>query len=287
MKYVTLTELVITIRKNIHKIPHDIDFVIGVPRSGMIAASIISEYLNVPLIDLKSFCKGATANGGDRLGMNHKEASNKVLVIDDTVNSGKSLSNAQAMLAGFDYEFIYGVVYLEGWNDKIIDFYLEDLRQYTHNFTQIVIYEWNVFHHYNFLMGKCMYDIDGVLCLDTPDERNTEEYEKYIVDAVPQFTPSVPIGMIVTYRLEKYRKETEEWLKKNGIRYGNLLMFNAQSWDERNKSGISSEAYKSYIYGNSDAVLFIESDDWQAKRIYEMTKKPVLCTDTNRLYGGE
>ena len=53
MKYITLNDLSNTIRKNIWKIPRDIDFVLGIPRSGMIVASIISSYLNVPLIDIK------------------------------------------------------------------------------------------------------------------------------------------------------------------------------------------------------------------------------------------
>ena len=55
MKYITFNNLIETIRKNLWKIPRDIDFIIGVPRSGMIVASIISDYLNVPLMDLNSF----------------------------------------------------------------------------------------------------------------------------------------------------------------------------------------------------------------------------------------
>ena len=39
MKFVTLADLAATIRRNVHKIPHDVDFVIGIPRSGIIAAS--------------------------------------------------------------------------------------------------------------------------------------------------------------------------------------------------------------------------------------------------------
>lgn len=67
MKYITLNDLSNTIRTNIYKIPRDIDFIIGVPRSGMIAASIISSYLNVPLIDVNSFVAGLEPGGGSRL----------------------------------------------------------------------------------------------------------------------------------------------------------------------------------------------------------------------------
>ena len=67
MKYITLSDLSETIRKNIWKIPRDIDCIIGIPRSGMIAASIISSYLNVPLIDVCSFTEGLQPYGGNRL----------------------------------------------------------------------------------------------------------------------------------------------------------------------------------------------------------------------------
>lgn len=63
-KYITFEDLSKTIRNNFYKIPHDIDFVVGVPRSGMICGSIISEFLNVPLIDCDSFISGVKPSGG-------------------------------------------------------------------------------------------------------------------------------------------------------------------------------------------------------------------------------
>lgn len=58
MRYISVAELDNTIRNNLHRIPHDVDFVIGIPRSGIIVASIISTLINVPLIDIDSFCAG-------------------------------------------------------------------------------------------------------------------------------------------------------------------------------------------------------------------------------------
>ena len=39
INYKTYNDLYADIIKNIHKIPHDIDMVVGVPRSGMLAAT--------------------------------------------------------------------------------------------------------------------------------------------------------------------------------------------------------------------------------------------------------
>ena len=102
MKYISLSDLSNTIRNNLYKIPRNIDCIIGVPRSGMIAASLISSYLNVPLIDVYSFCAGLKPSGGGRLMFFNKqnnEATNNVLVIDDTVNNGGSMNNVKQMLS--------------------------------------------------------------------------------------------------------------------------------------------------------------------------------------------
>ena len=289
MKYVRLSDLTHTIRENIWKVPRDIDFIITIPRSGTIAGSIISEFLNVPLIDIKSFIEGVEPSGGGRLRYyNQKEHNTKrVLVVDDTVFSGLSKVLAKEKLAPFtDYEFIYLAVYLEGPGEKFIDIWLEDLRPYTNNFTEIVLYEWNIFHHNEDIMESCLYDIDGVLCLDPPDERNEEAYLNYIRNATPLFTPTTTIGGFVTFRLIKNKEITQEWLTRNGISYGFLAMFNAQTWEERARSGITPGNWKGMIYKALPHYrLFVESEPEQAKTIHEVSGKQVLCVGNNTMYG--
>ena len=220
MKYITIDDLTKTIRTNIWKVPRDIDFIIGVPRSGMIAASIISSYLNVPLIDVNSFLTGLEPSGGSRLNYftesHHK--TNKVLVIDDTVFGGTAMNNTRKRLSKHtDLSFVFMCVYLEGVGINAVDIYLEDIRKYTDDDNRIVLYEWNIFQHHTKFMKKCLYDIDGVFCVDPPDERNEDEYLKYIANAKPLFIPRTKLGGIVTYRLSKNREITEKWLAEQGI----------------------------------------------------------------------
>lgn len=293
MKYVTINDLSCTIRKNIWKIPRDIDFIIGVPRSGMIAASIISNYLNVPLIDVKSFNEGLEPWGGLRLDYFNKKhiKTNKILVIDDTVSSGNAMKKVKNELEsgrGKNFQITYACVYMEGWAEDAVDIYLDDLRQYTNGFTEYVIYEWNIFQHHSDTMKTFLFDIDGVLCINPPDERNEKEYIEYIKNATPLFIPKTDIGGIITYRLIKNKDITKKWLSDNKITYGELTMFNANSWEERKNTGISSELYKADFYKKNDKYkLFIESDDHQARVISEMAKKPVYCVETNKLYQTE
>ena len=289
MKYITLNELSKTIRENLWKIPRDIDFIITIPRSGTIAGAIISEFLNVPMVEIDAFINGAKPTGGGRLRYYdniHKENTNKVLVVDDTVYNGTSKYAAKEKLKNFtDYTFIFMAVYQEGPNRNAVDFFLEDVSIFTNNFTQLVLYEWNIFHHNEDVMEGCLYDMDGVLCLNPPDERNEEEYLKFIRNAPPLFIPSVKIGGIATYRLSKNRKITEEWLSEHNVKYDALFTFKANSWEERNANGISPAEYKSLIYSSSEKFkLFVESDSQQAEIIHKITKKPVLCIENNVLY---
>lgn len=279
MKYVTLADLSQTIRKNLWKIPRDIDFIVGVPRSGMIAASIISSYLNVPLIDTNSLTAGLEPYGGKRLKYFNASGTGKALVIDDTVWGGGAMMKTKEMLSGIGTKLIYMCVYLEGRGEDAVDLWLEDLRGYTNNFTQIVLYEWNIMQHHPKLMSRSLYDLDGVLCQDPPDERNEEEYQKYIKNAPPMFIPRTPIAGIMTYRFEKNRGVTEDWLERQGVQYGKLIMFDHDTRD------ISPHRYKGEYYRDHDAfVLFIESSDRQAAKIAAIAGKPVYCVETNKMY---
>jgi hypoxanthine phosphoribosyltransferase len=289
MKYITISDLSETIRKNLWKIPRDIDFIIGVPRSGMIGASLIASYLNLPLIDINSFINGLEPYGGLRLSYftDKHIKTNKVLVIDDTVSSGRAMNETREKISKMNsqLQFTYMCIYLEGWGESSVDLYLEDVREYTENFTKVVVYEWNIFQHHQDHMIHCLYDIDGVLCVEPPDERNEEEYINYIKNAIPLFTPTQKLGGIITYRLNKNREITEQWLKNNGIDYEYLMMFNANTWEERNESGITPDVYKGKFYKMNDYFkLFVESDDYQAKRIAEISNKPVYCVETNKMY---
>lgn len=290
MKFVTLSELNGAVRKNIWKVPRDIDFIIGIPRSGILAGSIIAEYLNCPLIDLDSFCIGAPPTGGARLRYwkpKHPVGKKKVLVVDDTVWGGGSKDTARRKLQPFleDYEFVYLVVFLEGPGRNKIDIYLEDLTMYTNSFKETVLYEWNIIHHNENTMLSSVWDLDGVMCVEPPDEREKEKYLEYIANATPLFVPTPEIGGICTYRLESNRKITQDWLSKQGVSYRRLDMFPASSWEERNASGTSPERFKADYYRNAGwAKLFIESNDMQAREIARLTGKPVYCTETNKLY---
>lgn len=252
----------------------------------MICASIISCYLNVPLIDVNGFINGLNPSGGDRLKFFNKINSNKILVVDDSIWMGNAMKNVKQQLSKLNnYEFIYLCVYLEGPAIDVIDIFLEDVRHFSNNFSESILHEWNIFQHHDHLMSKWMFDIDGVFCLDPPNDHYEEEYVNYIKSPIILFTPRAHIGAIVTYRISKYKDITQKFLSDNNINYNELIMFNSDSTLKRDVSGISPGRFKGEIYKSNDYYnLFIESDDDQAREISNISKKQVFCVKTNKMY---
>ena len=284
MIYITYEDLCRDIRENIRKIPPDICGVLGCPRSGMMPATMIAEHFNVGLstpdtvISFGSVQDALSAHGRRKL---RDTGSKKLLVVEDTCARGGSLASVKEKMKHevFNgYELIFLVVYLEGRCDKCFpDIWLRDIREQAKDGPfGWAIYEWNLFSHGK-LTERTLFDLDGVLCQEPPDERNTAEYEAYIQNPIRKFIITTDCVNICTYRLQKYANYTLMGLYRLGVMNCHLQM--AESRD------IPAWRFKADAYRDPNWVLFVESSDKQARRIHEETGKPVICTETNKLYG--
>lgn len=285
MMYRSYEDLADCVRRNAWKIPADVELIVGVPRSGMIPALMLAELLNKKCADLDAFIEGRTMSCGNREQiMTRPCKEGKVLVIDDTFYGGAAMRLTRERLAPLEskYEILYACVYAEGRKAKSkVDIYLEDIWCPGE---KMWLYEWDILHHWPKKTTVSMWDVDGLLCKNPPDDRDTEAYEAYLPNAIPIIIPTTRVGAFVTYRLEKYRGVTEEWMKKQGIEYGELHMFNAPDRDTRNGT-MSPAKFKARIYSEASwAQLFIESDAYQAERIFKRSGKPVFCYENGKLY---
>lgn len=275
MQYRTIKDLSNTIRHNLWKIPRDIDLVVGIPRSGMLPASMIALYLNTKFTDLDSFINGHIYNTGwTRTSFIPSTHSHKILIVDDSVCSGKSIEQAKEELSACDgFDFFFFAAYVRSEAAAKVDIYCEIIDDNR-------VFEWNLFHHIQ-LSHTCM-DIDGVLCCDPDNDDDGQEYLKFLETAKPLFIPTAPINTLISCRLEKYRSQTEAWLDKYNIKYNNLIMLDFPDKVSRLKWGKHGE-YKGEYYKNSDDSLFIESSYKQALTIAKLSRKPVICVETNEL----
>lgn len=273
MNYRNIADLNNIILKKLSIIPRDFDLIVGVPRSGMLPANLLSLYLNRPYTDIHSFLNGHIYKAGARSKFFDITAFKKILVVDDSVASGSAMIECKESLKHlsdkFDIKFC--AVYVIPGKEKTVDYYFEvvPLPRY---------FQWNILNHTT--LEKACFDIDGVLCADPLPEQNDdgEKYTDFILNAAPLFIPGSKIGTIVTSRLEKYRKETETWLKANNVKYNDLVMLDLPDMAARQKANNHGD-HKAKAYMSKPYVLFVESDLSQAIEINRISKKPVLCTE--------
>jgi len=276
MQFRTFEDLHRTIVKNLHKVPADVDLIIGIPRSGLMAANILAIHLHLPVTDLNRFLEGKTISSGDRLNGVEKDSGTfkHALVVDDSLHTGKAMKRTMSKLCGSlsDTRFTTAAVYINPASVTESDIYFEQCPVPR-------VFEWNIMNH-QYLEHACV-DIDGVLCADpTPDENDDgENYIRFLESAKPLLRCRKKIGYLVTNRLEKYRSHTENWLLRHGIKYNQLIMQNLPDQETRRKLN-NYGRYKAEAYVKFDHTkIFIESSYRQAREIADISGKMVYCVD--------
>jgi uncharacterized HAD superfamily protein len=277
INYRSVADLNAAILNGLHRVPKSVELVVGVPRSGLLAANLLALYLNCPLTDVDAYLAGRTFRAGPRATQGIRGPRSNpplTLIFDDSINTGSQMINIRKEIeaAGRQEDVIYGAVYASPEARSMVDVFFETIPQPR-------IFQWNVLHSH-VLADSCV-DIDGVLCCDPLDHENDDgpAYEKFLLTAERKYFPTVEIGWLVTCRLEKYRSQTERWLRANGVSYRELIMLDLPSKEARIAANVHGK-YKADVYMRSGASLFVESSKRQAIEISRLSSKQVLCTET-------
>ena len=128
MQYRTIADLSALVRGNIHCVPHDVDVVVGVPRSGMLPAMMIALYLNKRVSDLDSFIDGRIYEAGVRSQYVSHDNINKVLIVDDSVRSGSAIGKAKKKIQELDESTLKNA--LDSLCDSESEYVIEILLKY-------------------------------------------------------------------------------------------------------------------------------------------------------------
>jgi len=279
MNYRTVSDLSRSVREWCMELGDDIDLIVGIPRSGLLVANLMVLHRNLPMTDVIGLHDGRLTDTGYRHDIDLTAVSDldRVLVVDDSVNTGREMRETRGQLErhDFPFEIEYAAVYTSVDGHRYVDHWHEVVSQPR-------VFEWNIMHH-PMLKTWCV-DIDGVLCRDPTTEENDdgERYREFITNVDSRVVPSEEIGWLVTCRLEKYREETEAWLDAHGIEYDELVMMDHPSKAARQEAGNHAE-FKAETYDSTGADLFIESSPQQAAEVAARTGKPVYCFESNRM----
>lgn len=280
--------------------------ILGVPRSGMMPASILSVAMSLPLYSLANGqlvkLTADEEHGGSRMSnFEAKDDDLPILVIDDTTYSGGAMFRTRSLLNqkhGY-HNYLYTTIYHEPscayhlYKDGVTDDYLIDIVNHELHFPHVL--EWNLFNAHPTQLG--MFDLDGVFCPDCPPEVDLDhdKYVDWLLNVKPfkaRIPELFPIMAICTGRPKRYRAETEEWLNKWGIPYGNLFMWEGTK-TERDRNGRHQQnvaefkrhkfdnytgkitidhSHKTSVY-TSESIFFVESCPVQS-RLIAQNKRP-------------
>jgi len=263
------------------ELPPDIEVIVGIPRSGLLVASILSLHRNLPYTDLDGFLSGRMLSVGLTKKISEGCAGflgkcRKALIIDDSCCSGREMGRVRQLLreAKPCHDVCFAAVYMNPGSERNVHFYRRLLPMPR-------LFEWNLLHTSTGTRG--CWDIDGVLCRDPTPEENDDgpRYLQFISEVAARVRPSLPLGWIVTSRLEKYREATEAWLAKSGIAYDHLVMLDLPDKETRLAAKCHA-SFKASVYKEVAANIFVESAYSQAIEIARLSGKYTICFETQQ-----
>lgn len=278
LNFRTIEDLNLAIVRKLDQIRKlNIDLVVGIPRSGMLPASLIATHLQLPFTDVDSYNskRWYVRNKKVTVPTDITDKPMRVLLVDDTINTGNAMRNVLGTIRKSNDTIIKFAVYGSPKNKPgDIDFVCEECPLPR-------AFQWNIWKHNQ--AANWATDMDGVLCRDPNKKENDKgpRLENFYRTAEPKFLFTKPIKYIITSREERFRPATEEWLKKHNIKYERLIM-KATGMPGGNQAHAE---YKANTLKKLNGIeLYIESDPKQAKIMSQFINIPVWCTDNQKLY---
>lgn len=276
----TIADMNAAVVSNLHRIPSDVDLVVGIPRSGLLAATMVALHLNLPLTDLDGFLEGRIFTTGKR--PLRKSASPSlddrplsVLVVDDVVSVGTEMDRVRHRMERDSSQHSYCYLAVFGFPGRPgrADLILEEVPR-------PMVFEWSFLH--STALDRVCLDIDGIICVDPTSEEDDggDGYRRFLAEARPLFLPTATARALVTSRPESARAATMAWLERHGVTYRELhMMPDLAPGVKRRQADVAS--FKASVYGETDAVLFVESNPGLADMIAQQAGKPVLALTNN------
>ena len=131
IKFHTFQQMANIIKRNLYKLPNDIDLIVGVPRSGIIPAYIIALFLNKKVCSMNEFINNLSPLNGDRI-LEDVEIK-KVLIVDDSISTGSALNKNKKLIQDLKldkkYNIEYCCVFATSDSKTMIDYYFKKLFQ--------------------------------------------------------------------------------------------------------------------------------------------------------------
>ena len=298
-EWISTQKYIKDIYATVPKIPKDIDVIVGVSRSGLFPASLLSMHLHLPFFVLRTggFLDLMPCEAGWRFnGRNYfKKTDRQIhisdfkhpLVVDDNSQSGTSNKITRSVMDKNCEKYTLLNIYVKYGSSCYPDIFHKNVDWPS------TLMEWNIFNSINVNSGTMAFDFDGILCEDCLPHQDDdgEKYLDFINNAKPKYIiRKKPIPLIVTARIEKYREPTMKWLDRHGMRVDKLVMHPARTLAERRGDNIAAykaRHFKEFADNKRRGIFrptFFESCNRQANEIARITNEMVVCPPSEKIY---
>jgi hypoxanthine phosphoribosyltransferase len=263
INFVTLDELANWTREWIRSFPTDFDVIIGIPRSGMIVASMIACRLGRPLTTPDLYCEGKWWASQ----LIKPTSFRRALLVDDSVNAGMAIARARATLAQGPSNVkvtTAAVVAHRREARELVDLHYRLLLHPT-------IFEWNLLHMK--AMNVLSVSLEGVLCDRLPQGVSlaSEGFAHWAAETRCLQVPSYEIDFVISMRGEQLRDVTQRWLARHGVRYRELLLVDAANKDASDR--------KVALLRERHPDMHFEDTRAESEKIWQATGIPTICFD--------
>lgn len=252
-------------------LPHDLAGVIGIPRSGILPASVIATHLHLPLFTIRNG-EIVELPAGSR-GRTVVPRGHWWVVCDDSVYGGLAMQRVMALAALRNRPMLRAAVYVRPEAAHQVDV-IGRILPSPH------LFEWNLANNgpmaglaVDPVFGSGVaFDLDGIIVHDS---------ESGGVVGQPYLVPRAQVvPLIVTGRSQSHLLPTRRQITQLGVRYRRLVMRPAEVPDDQ----VEIARWKGAVYRDSRCGFFLESSQEQAKIIHQVSGKPVICPRAGRVY---
>ena len=265
-EFITIGDEVSQLRAWIATIPSDFDIVVGIPRSGLFTASLLSTEFGKPLSIPELIIQNkywVTRTGTENLKIDLDTA--RLLLVDDSAGTGSSLNEAKDLILKHKPNVTIKTAVPWLSHKSKADYSLK-------HFPNDIEPTWIRSLMHNKYIPPIAFDFDGVLCMDY----DGSDYLNFLINVKPYKIPIYEIDYIITGRKEFYRCNTELWLSQNKVKYKELHMC---------PNGKPTIDFKVEMIRKLKPGIFVESNPLEAIELHKRTGIRVISLGDEQLYG--
>ena len=279
MQFRSYSDLARAVSSNLSRVPSDVDLIVGIPRSGLIPASVVSLGLNLPMTDIEGLLAGrlAVTRLTRRIGCGAlavRDCSH-ALVLDDSIYTGSTLAVIKERIraAQLPLRVTYAAVYATPESAAAVDLFFEVCPRPR-------VFEWHYLHHH--VLATALIALDGVLGVDSQlfNAASSTERASYLAGLQPRVRPTARILGFVTDCVSAGQADLQAWLQRHGITFQHLILR-----DRVPRRSSDSLAHKARAYRRETrATLFLDGSSGDGQRIASRSGKPVIDVRERVLY---